>query len=52
MNVLGTIKRLDKEKMKIQVNLVATDLPDIRDHRDHSDFLSLGLWTSRNCMMT
>lgn len=32
MNELGTIKNLGKDNMKIQVNLVVTDLLGFRDH--------------------
>lgn len=51
MTELGMRKTFDEENMKIQENLVATDMQDIRAE-NHSGLLNLGHSTARNCMMT
>lgn len=51
MSELGTRKTSDKENMKTQENLVATDMQEIRAEH-HSGLLKLELSIARNYMMT
>lgn len=51
MSEVGTRKASDKENMKTQENLVATDMQEIRAE-NHSGLLKLGFSIARNYMMT